>query len=82
MSSGLDPVNADVIDGLVERKTGVFYRRSKAFLHFHVDGDDFYADVRLDGATFERMKVTTKSEQRALLVTVRQALARLSSARS
>ena len=63
------------IDGLVERKTGVFYRRSKAFLHFHVDGDDFYADVRLDGLTFDRMKVTTKAEQRALVAAVRQVVA-------
>ena len=63
------------IDGLVERTTGVFYRRSKAFLHFHVDDDDFYADVRLDGVGFERMKVTTKPEQRALVAAVRRALA-------
>jgi hypothetical protein len=63
------------IDGLVERKTGVFYRRSKAFLHFHVDDDDLYADVRLDGVGFERMKVTTKPEQRALVAAVRRALA-------
>jgi hypothetical protein len=62
------------VDGLVERKPGVFYRRSKAFLHFHVDGDDFYADARLDGATFERMKVTTKAEQRALVAAVRRAV--------
>ena len=62
------------IDGLVERKPGVFYRRSKAFLHFHVDGDDFYADVRLDGADFERMKVTSKTAQRALIASVRQAV--------
>ena len=65
------------IDGLVERKPGVFYRRSKAFLHFHVDGDDFYADVRLDGAGFERMKVTTKTEQRALVAAVRRAVGAL-----
>jgi len=62
------------IDGLVERKPGVFYRRSKAFLHFHVDGDDFYADVRFDGADFDRMKVTTKAEQRSLVAAVRRAL--------
>jgi hypothetical protein len=63
------------MDGLVERKTGVFYRRSKAFLHFHVDDDDVYADVRLAGVGFERMKVTTKTEQRALVAAVRRALA-------
>ena len=62
------------IDGLVERKPGVFYRRSKAFLHFHVDGDDFYADVKLGGTGFERMKVTTKAEQRSLLTAVRRSV--------
>ena len=61
------------IDGLVERTTGVFYRRSKAFLHFHIDGDDLYADVRLDGTAFERIKVTTTEQQRALVAAVRRA---------
>ncbi len=37
----------------------------KAFLHFHDDGDDIYADVRLRPGPFERMRVTTKAEQRA-----------------
>jgi hypothetical protein len=55
------------VDGLVERKRGVFYRRSRAFLHFHEDGDDVYADVRLGGDDFERLRATTKSEQRALV---------------
>ena len=63
------------MNGLVEKTPGAFYRKSKAFLHFHVDGDDYYADVRLDGPEFERMRVTTKSEQRALVVAVRKALA-------
>jgi hypothetical protein len=73
----IDPLLRDLraIDGLVERKIGVFYRRSKAFLHFHVDGDDVYADGRLDGEAFDRMKVTTRSEQRALLAAVRRAAA-------
>ena len=63
------------IPELREKSRGRFYRGSRAFLHFHVDGDDFYADVRLHGAGFERMKVTTKTEQRALVVAVRRALA-------
>jgi len=61
------------VDGLVEKQPGVFYRRSRAFLHFHEDGDDVYADVRLSGDEFERVRVTTKSAQRALLTTVRRA---------
>ena len=63
------------IDGLSERKRGVFYRKSKAFLHFHEDGDDVYADVRLDGIDFARRRVTTKTEQRALVKLVRSATA-------
>ena len=48
------------LDGLVERSPGVFYRRSRAFLHFHEDGDDIYADVRLGGADFDRRRVSTR----------------------
>ena len=57
--------------GLVERKRGVFYRRSNAFLHFHEDGDDVYADVKLGVDGFERMRVTTKAEKDALVRAVR-----------
>jgi hypothetical protein len=60
---------------LVERKRGVFYRRSRAFLHFHEDGDDVYADVRLEGVDFERRRVTRRSEQDALVRAVKQVLA-------
>ena len=41
-----------------EKRPGVFYRRSKAFLHFHDDLTGLYADVRaVDGADFDRFKV-------------------------
>ena len=63
------------MDGLIEKSPGAFYRKSKAFLHFHIDGDDYYADVRLQGPGFERMRATTKAEQHALVVAVRKALA-------
>jgi len=62
------------IDGLAERTPGAFYRRSKGFLHFHVDGDDFYADAKLAGDDFDRVRVTTKREQQALVAAVRRAL--------
>jgi hypothetical protein len=62
------------LDGLVERTPGSFYRKSSGFLHFHVDGDDVFADVKLDGKEFERTRVTTKAEQRALVSSVRKAL--------
>jgi hypothetical protein len=64
------------VDGLKEKKRGVFYRGSRAFLHFHEDPTGLYADVRLEGADFERMRVTTKAEQKRLLSVVRAAARR------
>jgi N-acetylglutamate synthase-like GNAT family acetyltransferase len=58
---------------LRERKRGSFSRGSRAFLHFHEDAGDIYADVRLDGE-FQRMKVSSRGEQAGLLAQVRSAL--------
>ncbi len=52
---------------LVERTPGSFYRKSKAYLHFHEDTSGTYADVKLDGADFTRMRITTSQEQARLL---------------
>ena len=62
------------LDGLVERKRGVFYRKSKAFLHFHEDPSGLHADVRLED-DFERFRVQTLDEQEALLEKVNRSLA-------
>ena len=74
---GIEPLLDSLrsVDGLTEKSRGVFYRRSNAFLHFHEDGDDVYADVRLAGSDFERRRVTTKAEQRSLVSAVRKSLA-------
>ena len=61
------------LDGLVERSPGTFYRRSKAFLHFHVDPAGLFADLKV-GDEFERYRVTTKAEQRQLLTQARRLL--------
>ena len=63
------------VDGLKEKKRGVFYRGSRAFLHFHEDPTGLYADVRID-AEFERMRVTTKAERKRLLSVARAAARR------
>jgi len=63
------------VDGLTEKKRGVFSRGSRAFLHFHEDPSGLYADVRID-AEFERMRVTTKAERKRLLSVVRAAVGR------
>jgi len=72
----IEPLLAQLrtLDGLTEKKRGAFYRGSRAFLHFHEDNGDTYADVRLSGDEFERTRATTKAEQRALVAAVRRAL--------
>ena len=59
------------IPGLVERKRGVFYRKSKAFLHFHEGPSGLHADVKLSGH-FERFRVETDEERAALLARIEQ----------
>lgn len=64
------------LEGLREVRPGVFYRKGKAFLHFHVDPAGLFADVRLDrDGDFDRLEVTSAAQRRALLVAVRTALA-------
>ena len=74
----IEPLLAEIrtIDGLVERKPGNFYRRSKGFLHFHEHGDhEIFADVKLDGTEYQRMRATTKAEQRKLVTAIRRCCA-------
>jgi hypothetical protein len=72
----LEPLLARLrgFEQLVERTPGSFYRKSKGFLHFHIDGDDIWCDVKLSGPSFERVRVTTEAEQRKLLGDVRRTL--------
>ena len=71
----LEPLLAELraIGGLQERKPGVFYRRSRAFLHFHEDPSGLHADVRLTD-DFERFRVETERERRELVRRVVAAL--------
>ena len=43
------------IEGLVERRPGIFYLRGRAFLHFHEEPAGVFADIRLDGEEFRRV---------------------------
>lgn len=72
----LEPVLAELRrqPGLKERRPGVFYRKSRAFLHFHESDRRLFADVRLRGDEFERLPATTLAEQRALLQRIVAAL--------
>jgi hypothetical protein len=62
------------IPGLVERTHGVFYVRSRAFLHFHEDPSGMHADVRL-GPEFTRVRAETAEEQDALVARIEEAQA-------
>ena len=52
---------------LVETTPGSFYRKSKAYLHFHEDRSGTFVDVKLNGEDFTRLRVTTSLEQAHLL---------------
>jgi hypothetical protein len=64
---------------LREKNRGVFYHGTTAFLHFHEDPAGLFADVRLDGSDFTRLRVNTKTGRNKLLAGVRRVLRRSSS---
>ena len=68
----LEPLLGELrcVPGLVEQRRGVFYRRSRAFLHFHEDASGLHADVRV-ADVFERFRVQTPDEQERLLILIR-----------
>ena len=66
----LEPLLAQIraAGGLRERSRGVFYRGSKAFLHFHEDPAGLFADIRAaDGEDFDRLRVDEPAGAAALL---------------
>jgi len=75
---GLEPLLAQLrtIEGLVERRPGVFYHRSRAFLHFDEDPAGVFADVRFEGAAFERVPLA-QGNLEGFARRVEQAVARL-----
>ena len=64
----LEPLLAEVRQrpGLTERKRGVFYRKTQAWLHFHEDPAGLFADLK-DEADWLRFDVTGPEGRSALL---------------
>jgi hypothetical protein len=65
----LDALIAELraLPGLTEQSRGIFYRKSKAFLHFHEDPKGLFADLRSqDGRDFDRFDVTALEGQARL----------------
>ena len=58
---------------LKEKKLGVFYRKSKAFLHFHEDPSGMFADLNI-GQRFERFPVNSPQECRTFFAAIDRAL--------
>lgn len=70
----LEPLLVDLreLPGLRERGRGVFYRRGRAFLHFHQDPSGLFADLRdEDGRDFERFEVSESAGRARLLAASR-----------
>jgi hypothetical protein len=59
------------LPGLVEKKRGVFYRKSRAFLHFHEDPKGMFADI---SDPDERIDVSAPAGQAALVEAARRRL--------
>ena len=64
-------VQLRTLPGLVEKKRGVFYRKSRAFLHFHEDPKGMFADI---SDPDERIDVTAPAGQAALMKAARDRL--------
>jgi hypothetical protein len=60
-------------DGLNEKRPGIFYRKSNAFLHFHEDPAGLFADLRI-GTEFDRYPINTQRQRSALLSAIDRAL--------
>ena len=60
-------------EGLKEKKCGIFYRKSKSFLHFHEDPAGLFADISSDD-DFERYPVNTIKERQTLLAAIDRTL--------
>jgi len=59
------------LESLKERKAGVFYLKSNAFLHFHEDPTGIYGDVRI-GDDWQRYRVSNQAERDRFLTLIRR----------
>jgi hypothetical protein len=52
---------------LREKSRGIFYLKSRAYLHFHEDPAGVFVDIRAaDGKDFDRMKLDSAAESEIL----------------
>ena len=63
----LDSIRREAGAALVERKSGTFYRRGAAFLHFHEDPAGLFADLKQDDGTWQRFEIGLPAQHAVLL---------------
>ena len=74
----IEPLLREVrlLPGLIEKKRGIFYRKSQAFLHFHEDAAGMFADIKLGGdKDYTRLRVSTAAERKAFVAAAKKAVA-------
>jgi hypothetical protein len=71
----IEPVLIELrrLEGIRERKPGIFYNKSSSFIHFHEDPAGIFADVRKD-REWLRLPVNRPSEHHQLMRLVRRIL--------
>jgi hypothetical protein len=73
----IEPVLLELrqLEGIRERKPGIFYRKSSAFIHFHEDAAGIFADVS-GGREWCRLPINTASERGHFVRLVKELLAK------
>ncbi|HEX5262906.1 MAG TPA: hypothetical protein VFW13_05230 [Phenylobacterium sp.] len=64
-------VQIRTLPGLTEKKRGIFYRKSRGFLHFHEDPKGMFADI---SDPDQRIDVTNAAGQARLMEAARRRL--------
>ncbi len=65
------------LEGLTEKSRGVFYLKSRAFMHFHEDPAGLYVDIRSPGAQdFERSQANSEADWGRIVACAELALSR------
>ena len=73
----IEPLLASIrnVGGLREKSRGIFYLKSKAFLHFHEDPAGMFVDIRAqDRKDFDRMNIDDPGVRDAVLARVKAAV--------
>ena len=55
---------------LKEKQTGIFYKSSQAFLHFHKDPKGLFADLKIKDK-FKRFPVNNATEKKNLIMKIK-----------